>query len=143
MAEFPIGTKTFTPPNDDGTTEVNAGYMNQRDGEIEAIEAVLGAGLAPAPGVGVLALSNRLKLRADGILQVARLDDPIIDDSGVQLRVGISDCSDFTWLDIEKASKGGPMEIQARIVPFDGSETPADLALQPDGGSVGIGTTSH
>lgn len=127
--------------NEDNWTQVNTNYMNERDNEIVAIEAVLGANLAPVPGsAGARPLSDRLKLRGDEILQVGRINDPGL-DAGVQLRVGSDDCG-RSWLDIRKPSSIGPMEIQSRIIPSGGVETTADLALQPDGGKIGIGTTA-
>jgi hypothetical protein len=55
------------PNNEDNSTVVNAAYMNDRDGEITAIEQALGAGLVPS---GTVSLSTYFKTDGTNVLMV-------------------------------------------------------------------------
>ena len=148
MADYPTEVwdpydQSYPYRNQDGSTQVNTTYMNARDNETVAIEAVLGANLAPVPGSqGARPLSDRLKVVTDSTLQVGRITDfDPEEDAGVQIRIGPDDCSS-SWLDVRKPSSVGPMEIQANYHDSGKVLYPTDLALQPDGGNLGVGTNA-
>ena len=149
MPSFPTLIHSFDDNHDvghpSGGTTLDKAYMNERDWEIEAIEAVLGADLTLVPGAG-RALSHRVRVRTDDVLDMGVIEPNEIagteGSAGEQLRIGPAECG-HTWLALEKDTSDGPVRIQCyETSDPSGGAVAQDLVLQPEGSYVTKGTAT-